>query len=52
MTEKATELEYLRFFFQNADFVPADSDVRDMINERFTRKTGKALPEGYEIERG
>lgn len=45
--ERATELEYLKWFFQNADFGPADSDVRDSMNNRFMDKTKKNLPEGY-----
>ena len=45
--EQATELEYLRFFFSQADFGPADGDVRDWINECFIEETGKAVPEGY-----
>lgn len=48
--EQASELEYLRWFFQNADFGPADSDVRDLLNQCFTRRTGKSLPDGYEPE--
>lgn len=40
----ATELEYLRWFFGNADFGPADSDVRMIMNENFTEKTGMAVP--------
>lgn len=45
--KRATELEYLRFFYEEADFGPADEDVRSIIDERFAAKTGKALPEGY-----
>ena len=45
--EQATELEYLRWFYQEADFGPADSDVRDFIDEAFVKETGKTLPEGY-----
>jgi hypothetical protein len=37
------ELEYLRYFHTEADFGPADSDVREMIDENY----GKELPEGY-----
>lgn len=50
--ELATELEYLQFFHGAADFGPADSDVRDWINEEFTRQTGKLLPVGYQKEEG
>jgi len=45
--EKAPELEYLQWFYANADFGPADSDVRDILNEEFMEDTGKDLPEGY-----
>lgn len=48
--EKATELEWLKFFFQHADFGPADGDVRQMLMEDFKKKTGKELPDGYRRE--
>lgn len=47
---KATELEWLQWFYFEADFGPADGDVRDFIKQQFTRQTGKELPEGYEVE--
>lgn len=40
------ELEWLRFFYQIADFGPADDDVRRMIEEQY----GEELPEGYRRE--
>lgn len=45
--EKATELEFLRWFFHNADFGPADRDVRDYLYHNFKAITGKDLPGGY-----
>lgn len=45
--ERASELEYLRWFHCNADFGPADSDVRYYLDERFMEQKGKLLPEGY-----
>ena len=48
--EKATELEFLRWFFIYADFGPVDWDVRDHMYRLFTERTGKALPEGYAEE--
>lgn len=48
--EKATELEFLTWFFINADFGPADSDVRMELQEEFTEKTGKAVPNGYSVD--
>ena len=45
--ERATELEYLRWFHINADFGPADGDVRDAMAEDFIASTGKDLPDGW-----
>ena len=45
--ERATELEYLRWFRRNADFGPADGDVKDFLNRRFMKDTGKNLPQGW-----
>lgn len=45
--EQATELEYLQWFYSNADFGPADSDVRYYMKKDFVRETGKSLPNGY-----
>ncbi len=47
---RATELEYLKWFRLNADFGPADGDVKYLMNKQFTEETGKALPEGWEDE--
>lgn len=44
---RATELEYLKWFRQNADFGPADSDVKEIMDENFMRETQKNLPEGW-----
>lgn len=46
--ERATELEFLQWFYSVADFGPADYDVRKMLEEQFQRETGKRLPKGYE----
>jgi hypothetical protein len=48
--EKATELEWLRYFYSHADFGPADGDVRCIIEDDFMDETGKGLPSGYERE--
>jgi hypothetical protein len=50
--EKATELEFLKWFFMYADFGPADGDVRDAMYRWFTESTGKALPQGYGVPQG
>lgn len=44
---RATELAYLTWFRHNADFGPADSDVKDQMNEWFMEETGHNLPEGW-----
>lgn len=45
--ERATELEYLKWFRLNADFGPAESDVIDSMNQRFMTIRGKNIPEGW-----
>lgn len=45
--ERATELEYLKWYRQNTDFGPADGDVKDGLSEEFIEMTGKDLPEGW-----
>lgn len=50
MENRASELEFLRYFHRNADFGPADSEVRYYINDSFMEESGKRLPEGYETE--
>lgn len=47
MRERATELEYLKWFRHNADFGPAESDVIDSMNHNFMNHRGKNLPEGW-----
>ena len=47
MKERATEIEYLKWFRINADFGPADSDVKDIMNSEFMDETGKNIPEGW-----
>lgn len=41
------ELLYLRWFKQNADFGPADSDVHMLMNQAYERDTGKRVPDGW-----
>lgn len=48
--EKATELEWLQWFYQNADFGPAHGDVIFDMCRAFQAETGKGLPDGYEEE--
>ena len=45
--ETATELEFLQWFYANADFGPADGDVRIALMQDFVAQVGKNLPEGY-----
>ncbi len=49
MRDRATELEYLKWFRNNADFGPASSDVIDDLNQCFMEVSGKNLPEGWNI---
>lgn len=48
--KKATELEFLKWFYLNADFGPADGDVRASLKEEFMVEFRKNLPKGYELE--
>lgn len=43
------ELEWLRWFYQNADFGPAHGDVIYILQENFKEQGGE-IPEGYEYE--
>ena len=43
------ELKYLRWFYENADFGPADDDVRQIMNAQYVREGG-VIPKGYEID--
>lgn len=43
------ELKYLRWFYENADFGPADDDVRQIMNAQYVREGG-VIPKGYENE--
>jgi hypothetical protein len=47
---EATELEYLRWFAQNADFGPADGDVHYFMQQKFEKETGKSVPENWRYE--
>ncbi len=47
MEQRATELEYLKWFHQNVELGPGESDVKDEMKECFMQETGKNLPEGY-----
>lgn len=44
------ELEYLQWFHCNADFGPAESDVRYYLNKQYTEQTGNPVPAGYDEE--
>lgn len=48
--KRATELEFLKWFYQNADFGPADGDVHYILKENFISGTKKDLPEGYALD--
>ena len=50
--ETASELEFLRYFYVEADsvFGPASDDVYEGIKQNFKEETGKELPEGYTRE--
>lgn len=45
--KRASELEWLQYFYGAADFGPAHEDVVDIIRENFEKETGLVPPEGY-----
>lgn len=45
--KEATELEWLEYFYEEADFGPAHEDVVMIIQEQFEQETGKKIPKGY-----
>lgn len=48
--ENKDELEYLRWFYNNADFGPAHEDVIYYMNEQYTDDTGDPVPDGYRLD--
>lgn len=44
------ETVWLEWFYANADFGPADDDVRDDLMDQFERETGLTLPAEYRAE--
>lgn len=47
--ERATELHWLRFFYQNAD-IGLTEDDREVIERLFIKKENLLLPEAYEVD--
>lgn len=45
--KRATELEFLKWYFSHADFGPAHSEVLENLLAWFVAETGKMLPDGY-----
>lgn len=50
MRERADELCFLEWFYYNADFGPADSDVKDFMREDFMREMNMNLPKGFNFK--
>lgn len=44
----ATELEYLAWFYANADFGPAHEDVMCGLQDDFKNATGRRVPKDYD----
>jgi hypothetical protein len=49
-TEQAAELAYLKWFKQNADFGPADTDVHMGMDETYEYETGNRVPKDWRTE--
>ena len=48
--ERATEIEWLRWFYNHADFGPYDCDVQNHMKKQFMAETGKNLPGAYNYD--
>jgi hypothetical protein len=48
--EAIAERSYLDWFFQKADFGPADGDVRQMMQDQYEKETGRTVPLNYKQE--
>lgn len=48
--EKQEAFAFLEWFFLNADFGPADDDVKYMMQEQYEEETGLKVPEEYRTE--
>jgi hypothetical protein len=46
--EQEAELQYLQWFYVNADFGPAHEDVITCLNQDYVDETGSPIPAGYE----
>ena len=47
--ERSTELGFLRWFYSMADYGLVNDDVHDSLKEDFMYRTGKNLPDGYNV---
>lgn len=41
------EIDYLYWFRINADFGPADGDVKNIMDEDYEAETGNKVPKGW-----
>ena len=48
--ERATELEFLEYYYMESDFGPSHGDIVYMIKQNFIKEKGKLLPVGYDFE--
>jgi hypothetical protein len=47
--ERATELEYLKWFRLDVDLGPAESCIIDNMSRAFIMETGKDIPAGWNL---
>lgn len=50
ITISTADYDWLVWFFQNADFGPADSDVKALMESYYQEETGKCVPDKYKAE--
>lgn len=46
-TSKENAFAFLEWFYLNADFGPADADVKWLMRQQYEDETGNSVPEEY-----
>lgn len=49
--KKATDKEFLQYFWDNADFGPAHDDVVSILVDKFEAHTGKLVPAKFDYRK-
>lgn len=44
--------QWLEWFWREADFGPADGDVRQMLEDQYEKETGRTIPQNWKNDTG